>query len=528
MKNRDITHLNPIAFLQTCLVQSIKLAGQNNPETDRKQINHIEFLGLTASTCLESAARKELGVTGPITRDQYVKLILSIKNRIGGNFSRGSSDPGVIRVENTCCPFGDQVVEAPELCRMTASVFGGIAARNFGYAKVELCKRIAVGDGRCEVLIYTEPALAAAKPGDEYRSAEGVIVSKTAKVHVSARVMEKMDKAWCANRAGGQRASQPAVIGDSHAMQSVLQAAEIVAPTMASVLISGETGVGKEVIARAIHALSGRSSYSWIAVNCGALPQDLMESLLFGHEKGAFTGAYDVHHGFFERAERGTLFLDEIDSLPLSAQAKLLRVLQYGEFERVGGKQALKADVRILAASNRNIDSLVECGAFRSDLYYRLSVFPIRIPPLRERRDDITGLVNHFLQSLAERYHTPPKILSEQAWTKAMRYTWPGNVRELENVLERAYLLSPHIIIHDLDLPMSGHSIGKASAGTSLKALKRQVASEAESHLLREALSQTRGNVTAVARQMHVTPRAIHQKLRLHGIDPATYRRPAS
>lgn len=311
-------------------------------------------------------------------------------------------------------------------------------------------------------------------------------------------------------------------------MLRAVDAAELVAPTHATVLISGETGVGKEVIARLVHALSNRRDREFVAVNCGAIPQDLVENALFGHEKGAFTGAYDVHHGFFERAERGTLFLDEIDSLPIPAQAKLLRVLQEGEFERVGGRHTMHADVRIVAASNRRIDECVAAGAFRRDLYYRLNVVPIVIPPLRERRDDLYALTHSFLRRIASRYGGTRKILGERAWSQVMSYHWPGNVRELENVLERSFLFSRGSVIDSLAL--DGESAAacddKPAKVVKLKDITKQAAMRTEEQLIRMALEELRGNVSAVARQMGISPRAVHQKLKRHGIDPQPFRIP--
>ncbi len=283
-----------------------------------------------------------------IDLDQYADIILQIKNQIGGNFSRASSDPGMIRVVNSRCPFGDVVREAPELCRMTSSVFGGIAARNFGYAKVDLRRRIAAGDSHCEVCIHTDAANSTDLEGDEYRYEKGVLVSQPASGAYCVHAPNEVEQSWCATDIDqpAESPGQPRIVAESAAMRQAIEIAELVAPTLATVLISGETGVGKEVIARLIHGLSDRSNQEFVAVNCGAIPHELVESSLFGHEKGAFTGAYDVHHGYFERAERGTLFLDEIDSLPVSTQAKLLRVLQENEFERVGGRHTMHADVR--------------------------------------------------------------------------------------------------------------------------------------------------------------------------------------
>ncbi len=261
-----------------------------------------------------------------------------------------------------------------------------------------------------------------------------------------------------------------------------------------------------------------------MAVNCGAIPEDLVESALFGHEKGAFTGAYNVHHGFFERAEHGTLFLDEIDSLPLSAQSKLLRVLQEGEYDRVGGRQTMHADVRIIAASNQRIEDAVSAGEFRSDLYYRLNVVPIFIPPLRERREDVNALAQHFLRRIATQYGGRRKVLGERAWSQAMSYEWPGNARELENVLERGFLFAKGPVIETLSIGNQPASGAPDRGEFKLKDLTRQAAMRTEADLIRAALKDLHGNVSAVARQMGITPRAVHQKLKKHAINAAQFR----
>lgn len=487
-------------------------------------------MGLSASSCFEAEARQQLDLSGPITLGDYADVIIHIKNSIGGEFSRSASQPGVIRVENTHCPFGDMVKEAPELCRMTSSVFGAIAARNFGYAKVELKKRIAAGDGRCEVCIYTDAELGKSAVGDEYLNQEGTLVSSSGSDGVSVRVAEKMDQVWCsanADRVERRPRVKPNIVAESRAMRDALEAVEIVAPTEATVVISGETGVGKEIIAQAIHALSAHSENKFMAVNCGAIPADLIESALFGHEKGAFTGAYNVHQGFFERADHGTLFLDEIDSLPLLAQAKLLRVLQEGEYERVGGRQVMQAHMRVIAAANHRIEDMVAAGQFRSDLYYRLNVVPIVIPPLRERREDLSELVNLILRRLGDKYQQQRKMLGEQAWAQVMRYAWPGNVRELENVLERAHLFARGPCIEDIDARVADtteSTAEKAGQSMDLRAQTRHAAQLAETQLLRDALLRSGGNVSAVAREVGITARAVHQKLKANGIDPAPYR----
>jgi DNA-binding NtrC family response regulator len=520
-----LSDLSPISFLQMFVTQSIKLVGQQPPENTTACHNHIQILGLTASSCLETHARQQLNLVGKITHDQYTELVVNIKNQIGGGFAPAADEAGAIRVTNHCCPFGDRVKEAPELCRMTSSVFGGIAARNFDYAKVELRRRIANNDDCCEVLIYLDREAARDKYGDEYVSEDGAILSRMALEDVTVRVAEKMARIWCpasGDISSGNR-GEPEIVAESQAMREALEAVELVAPTMANVLIDGETGVGKEIIARAIHALSNRSDGKFVAVNCGAIPDNLIESTLFGHEKGAFTGAHEMRQGVFERAAGGTLFLDEIDSLPLLSQANLLRVLQEGEFERVGGKQVLHADVRIIAASNTPMDKLLAGGIFRQDLYYRLNVVPIHIPSLRERREDITALINHLLPRLAARYQRPRKVLGSEAWKQAMTYLWPGNVRELENVLERAFLFTKGQIINELGMQLPDEA--GLSHVDDLRKRKQDAVRDVETKMLREALLRQNGNVSAVAREIGITARAVHQKLRSYHIDAAAYRK---
>jgi len=233
------------------------------------------------------------------------------------------------------------------------------------------------------------------------------------------------------------------IVGKSVTLRQVLMQVEIVAPTDSTVLIYGETGTGKELIARAIHNLSPRSPNAFVKLNCAAIPTGLLESELFGHEKGAFTGAIAQRIGRFELANRGTVFLDEIGEVPLDLQTKLLRVLQEREFERLGNTRTLRTDARLIAATNRDLSAMVEEQKFRSDLFYRLNVFPIRVPPLRERADDIPILVRHFVQHLGRRMKRKIETIPSETMEALIRYPWPGNIRELQNLIERAVILSP-------------------------------------------------------------------------------------
>jgi DNA-binding NtrC family response regulator len=253
------------------------------------------------------------------------------------------------------------------------------------------------------------------------------------------------------------------IVGTSAALTAVLKQLEVVAPTEATVLILGETGTGKELIARAIHASSSRSSRPFVKLNCAAIPSGLLESELFGHEKGAFTGAVAHRIGRFELADGGTLFLDEVGDVPLELQSKLLRVLQEQEFERLGSTRTLRVDVRLVAATNRNLKKMVGNKQFREDLYFRLNVFPIRIPPLRERTGDIPLLVRHFVDNYAERMNKRIEIIPDETMAALFRYSWPGNIRELQNLIERAVIMTRRGI---LDIPIDNLKLSTPVACT--------------------------------------------------------------
>jgi formate hydrogenlyase transcriptional activator len=264
------------------------------------------------------------------------------------------------------------------------------------------------------------------------------------------------------------------VIGQSAALKRVLHQVETVAPTDSAVLIVGETGTGKELVARAIHQLSGRRERTFVKLNCAAIPTGLLESELFGHERGAFTGAIAQRVGRFELADRGTIFLDEVGDIPLELQPKLLRVLQEQEFERLGSTRTKRVDVRVVAATNRNLEEMVAAGTFRDDLYYRLNVFPITVPPLRERPEDIPPLVRYFVQKFARRMNKRIETIPADAMTALSRYAWPGNVRELENAIERAVILTTGPVLRVLTSELRGRAVAPSGGVVTLEATERE------------------------------------------------------
>ena len=320
------------------------------------------------------------------------------------------------------------------------------------------------------------------------------------------------------NRLDTQRAR---LVGASAPMQAIRRAIEKVAPSMASVLIRGESGTGKEVVAREIHRLSGRTG-EFIAVNCGAIPDKLLESELFGHERGAFTDAIGQRIGEFERAAGGTVFLDEIGDMPAAMQVKLLRVLQERTIERIGGTQPLEVDVRIVAATHRDLSTMIDDETFREDLFYRLNVFPIDLPPLRERLDDLPLLVEEFLGRLRDEYRVSIS-LADDAMARLAAYAWPGNVRELVNLIERLSVLKSHgsVGAHDLPPPLRGddslpgENEGVRLIGTSLKKHLANI----EIELITSALEQSGGVVARAAELLNVGRTTLVEKMRRYELN---------
>jgi formate hydrogenlyase transcriptional activator len=313
----------------------------------------------------------------------------------------------------------------------------------------------------------------------------------------------------------------PKIIGNSPALQRVLHLARVVAPTEATVLIQGETGTGKELIAEAIHNWSNRSAGPFVKVNCAAIPSGLLESELFGHERGAYTGAFARSIGRFERAHRGTLFLDEIGDLPLELQPKLLRVMQEKQFERLGGAATIRTDVRVICATHRNLGEMIEDGQFRTDLFYRLSVFPIGLPALRERPEDIPLLVRHFVKHYADRMQKAIRAISEEFIAALARHSWPGNVRELQNFIERSVILATGAVLNGSP-PEPAYTTQddsewpKQSGPVTLEEAER-------SHILRTLL-QTEGRVggpTGAASRLGLPRTTLVAKMTRLGISPS-------
>jgi Nif-specific regulatory protein len=312
------------------------------------------------------------------------------------------------------------------------------------------------------------------------------------------------------------------MIGNSRAMQTVHHSIEQVAASNSTVLIRGESGVGKELVAHAIHSRSPRASKSFVKINCAALPDGIVESELFGHERGAFTGAIAMRKGRFELAHRGTIFLDEIGELPLQTQAKLLRILQEREFERVGGSETLRCDVRVVAATNRPLEEFVEEGKFRQDLYYRLNVFPVYVPALRERKTDILQLADFFVEKYNKANGKEIRRISTPAIDMLMSYHWPGNVRELENCIERATLLATDDVIHGFHLPPTLQTSPEDSSES--RSTLQAALDGVEREMIIDSLKNHRGNMAAAARELGLTERIMGLRVKKYSIDPLNFR----
>jgi two-component system nitrogen regulation response regulator NtrX len=317
------------------------------------------------------------------------------------------------------------------------------------------------------------------------------------------------------------------LVGTSPAMQKLRQLIATAGPTNGRVLIAGENGTGKELVARAIHLQSPRLNRPFVAVNCAAIPETLIESELLGHERGAFTGATTQKRGQFEQADGGTLFLDEIGDMSLSTQAKVLRVLQEQQFTRVGGNKLIKVDVRVIAASNKNLPKEIEKGTFREDLYYRLNVLPIEVPPLRERKEDIPLLVKHFLRSQAEEQGIKTKDITPEAQEVLQQYEWPGNIRELRNLIERLMIMVSGLVIEASHVEGSLHSRPATQAGSSVPSTLaaksydslRDARNAFERDYIARKLREHNWNVSKTAEDLKIERSHLHRKIKLLGVE---------
>jgi nitrogen regulation protein NR(I) len=398
---------------------------------------------------------------------------------------------------------------------------------------LDLLKRVAIDFPDVPVIMITahgsvDSAVAALKAGafdyitkpfeqDELKK----VIAKAARAHDLERQNVHAD------------ADRPPLVGQSQPMKAVYDVIAKVADSPSTVLISGESGTGKELVARALHRGSSRRDKPLIKVNCAAIPKDLVESELFGYEKGAFTGAVGSKPGRFELADGGTLFLDEIGEVPVEMQVKLLRAIQESEFERVGGIKTIRVDVRLIAATNRELKALIGEGRFREDLYYRLAVVPISLPPLRERREDIPLLVQHFIEKYDARLGKKVERLEDEAMQVLLAYHWPGNIRELENLMERSVLFADGPVILASSLPDSLQERGPgappiaalgplgamaAPSGASMKEIVRQAQAELERELIGRALEETGGNVTRAAKRLQISRKSLQIKMKELGL----------
>jgi two-component system response regulator AtoC len=401
---------------------------------------------------------------------------------------------------------------------------------------LELLKRIAIDYPDIPVIVITahgsvDSAVQALKTGAfDY-------ITKPFEQEELKKVVEKAARAHDLERQNvhgeAEQGERPPFVGESPAMKAIFEIVAKVAESPSTVLITGESGTGKELVAQALHRGSSRRDKPLIKVNCAAIPKDLVESELFGYEKGAFTGAVGSKPGRFELADGGTLFLDEIGEVPLEMQVKLLRALQESEFERVGGIKTIHVDVRLITATNRDLKALIAEGRFREDLFYRLNVVPIALPPLRERKEDIPLLIDHFIKKYNRRLGKKIERIEEEAVQILLGYSWPGNIRELENLMERSVLFAedrtilaaslPDALRERAAIPVPLAAVGPlgsiaAPSGASMKEIVRQAQAELEKELITRALEETHGNVTRAAKRLQISRKSLQVKMKELGL----------
>jgi two-component system response regulator HydG len=490
-----------------------KLGDESEPQV-RQQIYR------SASICLESYYRVNTNVIdNKLSFNDFTRIVECVA--CGG---KANQDPVTennrVQLVHTKCPLRSYPEKSrSELCQATAHLVADIAKRNFAYAKVTIGKRM-LNDSNC--CVFT----ASLTSGDihQYSRDESPTVETFSLSHTGSVVQMPNGSENSASSS-----NLPEIVACSSAMQRLMNTVDIIAGTSATVLITGETGVGKELIARRLHAAGDRAKQAFVAVNCGAIPEELADSALFGHEKGAFTGARENHQGYFERANHGTLFLDEINSLPNSTQGRLLRVLQQGEYERVGGQRTLYSDARIVVASNVPLEEAVQRGEFRRDLWYRLNIIDLHVPALRENRDNIPHLVDYFLAKLRLKYHKQVNTVTDDVMRQLYDHPWPGNVRELENTLERSFIFSDDevlksIRLNALETPSPEFTIPAQPSQGGWQDYKQRLIKRAEKTFLDSALHRNHGDLDEVASEMNLSKRSIYLKLCQYGLDPNDYR----
>ena len=474
-----------------------------------------------------------------IVRNQgYKRIFLAIFDPLTNTLKLNLSDGGTRDVEISYAPgqgvTGQVLTTGQPIVVPRMSEHPAFLNRAFGRSKQELSSLSFISvpvlhpvhehKDKCEVLGVL--SLDIQKASDRELKAHcsflevvaGIIARQTARLQDEMARQDHMRTLGLAPDPEGRPAYSPDnIVASSKSMAAVLQQVAQVAPSRATVLLRGESGTGKELLAEGIHLSSPRKDAAFIKLNCAALPSELLESELFGHEKGAFTGAVQAKKGRFELSDKGTLFLDEIGELSGEAQAKLLRAIQEGEIQRLGSEKTIHVDVRLVCATHRPLEELLEKGQFREDLYYRINVFPIFIPPLRERRDDILPLAEHFLQDFSREYGKSLKRISTPAIDLLVQYHWPGNVRELRNSLERAVLLCNDEVIRTYHLPPSLQTAESSATDTDLSF--GEVVADFEKEVLIDALKKSRGNMLQAARDLRASYRVINYKVKKYRID---------
>ncbi len=476
-------------------------------------------LGVLAESC--GSVRSTVTLIEPATGELYIEASAGITP--DGRRARYRLGEGIT---GRVVEHGKPIV-VPQVSREPLFLFRAASRRELpGKELTFVCVPIALGSHTIGALAVDLPY----EPGRDYEATTALLSVVATQLAQALKIQRLLDAERARLMEENQQLRQELqdkfgfdhIIGSGGAMRGVCEQIAQVAATTATVLVRGESGTGKELIAHALHYNSPRAKAPFVRVSCAALPESLIESELFGHERGAFTGAHARKKGRFELAEGGTLFLDEVGELNPATQVKLLRVLQAREFERVGGTETLRANVRLVAATNTDLEHAIAEGTFREDLYYRLNVFTIFVPPLRERKPDVLLLADHFVEKYAREHRKSIRRISTPCIDMLMSYHWPGNVRELENTIERAVVVCDGSVIHAHHLPPTLQTAEATGTGPTRPLLAAVAAYEKD--LILDALKTARGNRAKAARLLESTERIVRYKIRKHGIDPARFR----